>query len=223
MKLDVNLNQPSRALDLGRDESWCFFVVGPPRAGTTMLRLMLNRHPDVCVPAETWFFPQLMERATAYGSFDSDAAIELFSRDAAKRWRFAIEDIEYGRWDPGSDRLFTLLYEDLVTNPDSCMRDVCHFLDLDFEPGMLQFHRDARMAISGLAADWHQSLSQPITPTHIGRFRKDQWGQTRLIPIGSVPRLNPGSRVEKEAARWVNQCPDQSTRLQCNDVAVAVL
>jgi hypothetical protein len=31
------------------------FVVGAPRSGTTLLRLMLDAHPELAVPPETWF------------------------------------------------------------------------------------------------------------------------------------------------------------------------
>ena len=33
------------------------FVVGSPRSGTTMLRLMLDAHPDLAIPPETGFVP----------------------------------------------------------------------------------------------------------------------------------------------------------------------
>ena len=37
-----------------------FFVVGADRSGTTMLRLMLNEHPRLRIPHESWFIPKLM-------------------------------------------------------------------------------------------------------------------------------------------------------------------
>ncbi len=33
-------------------------VVGSPRSGTTLLRLMLDSHPDLAIPPETWFLPE---------------------------------------------------------------------------------------------------------------------------------------------------------------------
>ncbi len=35
------------------------FVLGCGRSGTTLLRLMLNSHPRIAIPGETWFFPDL--------------------------------------------------------------------------------------------------------------------------------------------------------------------
>ena len=38
------------------------FVVGVGRSGTTLLRLMLDAHPELAIPAETHFVPELIER-----------------------------------------------------------------------------------------------------------------------------------------------------------------
>lgn len=32
-------------------------IVGSPRSGTTLLRFMLDSHPDLAIPPETWFLP----------------------------------------------------------------------------------------------------------------------------------------------------------------------
>jgi hypothetical protein len=39
------------------------FVVGVGRSGTTLLRLMLDAHPELAIPPETHFIPQLIETA----------------------------------------------------------------------------------------------------------------------------------------------------------------
>ncbi len=67
----------------GKADVPCFFVVGPPRGGTTMLRLLLNSHPEVCVPPETVFFPFLLRNAESYGDFGTRERIEAFARDVA--------------------------------------------------------------------------------------------------------------------------------------------
>jgi hypothetical protein len=38
-----------------------FFIVGSGRSGTTMLRLMLNRHPELRIPPESWWLIDLLE------------------------------------------------------------------------------------------------------------------------------------------------------------------
>jgi hypothetical protein len=42
------------------------FVVGSVRSGTTMLRLMLNRHPELAIPGEAYFPVQLWPRRQRY-------------------------------------------------------------------------------------------------------------------------------------------------------------
>ena len=50
---------PSKTgVDVATDEP--FFVIGTARSGTTMLRLMLNKHSRLCVPRESWFISDLM-------------------------------------------------------------------------------------------------------------------------------------------------------------------
>lgn len=41
------------------------FIVGVGRSGTTMLRLMLDAHPDLAIPPETHFVPELIEAIEA--------------------------------------------------------------------------------------------------------------------------------------------------------------
>jgi hypothetical protein len=41
------------------------FIVGAPRSGTTLLRLMLDAHPEIAIPAETGVFITLAEAAKA--------------------------------------------------------------------------------------------------------------------------------------------------------------
>src|SRR5881394_462023 len=50
------------------------FVVGVARSGTTLLRLMLDAHPDLAIPHETHFLPAVLALA---GDADRD---ELFRR-----------------------------------------------------------------------------------------------------------------------------------------------
>ena len=54
-----------------------FFIVGSQRSGTTMLRLMLNNHPNLVVPHESVFITDYFQRLPEYG--------DLCHRDNARR------------------------------------------------------------------------------------------------------------------------------------------
>ena len=41
------------------------FVVGMNRSGTTLLRMMLDAHPELTIPPETHFIPDLIARREA--------------------------------------------------------------------------------------------------------------------------------------------------------------
>ena len=57
-----------------------------------------------------------------------------------------IEDY-YAHYDP--ERRFALAYEDLATSPADIMQSVCAWLDIDFEPGMLDFWEHGHHIIGG--------------------------------------------------------------------------
>src|SRR5688572_21194201 len=46
-------------------------IVGVPRSGTTLLRMMIDAHPSVAIPPETGFLPRLADLATGLDSADA--------------------------------------------------------------------------------------------------------------------------------------------------------
>src|SRR5215207_1941943 len=73
------------------------FIVGVERSGTTMLRLMLNEHPDIAIPRESLFLIDLMDSLPRTGALNDrqrDRAIQIMSRHP--RWRdMEIDDREF--------------------------------------------------------------------------------------------------------------------------------
>ncbi len=47
------------------------FVVGATRSGTTLLRLMLDAHPELATPSETHFIPELIAAREKHGATPS--------------------------------------------------------------------------------------------------------------------------------------------------------
>jgi hypothetical protein len=76
------------------DEQPAPFVVGVGRSGTTLLRLMLDSHPELAIPPETHFLPELIAR------FDGSVPAPADLVDAVKShagWRdFGLAEGELG-------------------------------------------------------------------------------------------------------------------------------
>lgn len=59
------------------------FVIGVGRSGTTLLRLMLDAHPDLAIPPETRFVPRLIRAAGKPGA-TPESLVELLA--AERNW-----------------------------------------------------------------------------------------------------------------------------------------
>jgi Sulfotransferase family len=73
------------------------FVVGVGRSGTTLLRLMLDAHPELAMPPETGFVPDLIAAARVDGATPEDLLTAVTSH---RKWGdFGIEPEELrARW-----------------------------------------------------------------------------------------------------------------------------
>ena len=91
----------------------------------------------------------------------------------AWRWNYYNRKTESAkRWRP--ECFFTLRDEDLVTDPERYIREICSFLGLDYEPEMMRFHlsgEKARSVFPPAAIDkYHPRLFRPVS-----RDRMDLW------------------------------------------------
>lgn len=73
------------------------FIVGSDRSGTTLLRLIVNQHSQLSVPAETWFLIDLVDEFGLDQTLDAAAverAIEIVK--AKGRWKnFSVTDAQF--------------------------------------------------------------------------------------------------------------------------------
>src|SRR4051794_37604907 len=65
-----------------------FFIVANDRSGTTMLRLMLDRGPDVAIPPESMFLTDVPAEAVAQRGAQAIVE-ELWEHPKVKLWRLA--------------------------------------------------------------------------------------------------------------------------------------
>jgi hypothetical protein len=82
------------------------FVVGAPRSGTTMMRLILNAHPHIAIPPETSYFPDIYWRYAARNGAARNStarnpalwpqAVDSFTRLCEARFRPTLDLREAG-------------------------------------------------------------------------------------------------------------------------------
>lgn len=67
-----------------------FFILGNPRSGTSLLRLMLNSHPEIVVPPECGFLLWLSDKYAYQSSYDehtySNFVDDLFKTKKIETW-----------------------------------------------------------------------------------------------------------------------------------------
>jgi hypothetical protein len=235
------------------------FVVGCGRSGTTLLRAMLDSHPELAIPGESYFVVELAARyrRRALRRFPLDRFLdEIAAHERFRKWgvpeetlrevaaerrprdfadamravfasyarhqgkprygdktpayvldlpllaelfpegRFVhiIRDgrdvasslLEIPNWGPegidhaaaywrdrvaagrrvgselGAERYREVRYEDLVGDPDTTLRTICSFLELDYDPVMLRYpDRFDELTSSNLLPEQHQKLRRP--------------------------------------------------------------
>ncbi|HYH61355.1 MAG TPA: sulfotransferase [Solirubrobacterales bacterium] len=228
------------------------FVVGVGRSGTTLLRLMLDAHPELAIPPETHFLPELIglyadgrepeteelveavkthpgwrdfgmdenelrisfaARAGLGPAGDAAGAIRAFyaayssghqkprwgdktpvyiesialigsvlgdqarfihlirdgrdvavsrgaravkrgreatpAQDEAKTWQRRIEGARAQATEV--DHYLELRYEDLIADPESVLREACEFIEVGFDPAMLDYHERASDRLAELS------------------------------------------------------------------------
>lgn len=237
------------------------FVVGCGRSGTTLVRAILDAHPDLAVPDESYFPVWLGRRRDRYErpeGFATDRLVaDLLAHESFARWglpaevvRAAIVDAaptsfadgvrayyrayahahgkrRYGDKTPifvlhlpvlaelfpearfvhmvrdgrdvvlsrvatawgtnrfdfetmqwrshveqgraagrtlGPDRYVELRYEDLLDDPERVARELCRFVEIDFDPVMLRYHERAAPLVEAQPhPDEHRNLLRPPT------------------------------------------------------------
>ena len=233
-----------------------FFIVGSARSGTTLLRLILNAHPEVAVPPESRFITELWRGSSEVPVEPLLASIAVHNRFAAwdvpieavreelggrpaasyaevitapyrayarlngkTRWgdktpryveqipllnallsnaRFihlirdgrnvalSYADVPFGPktvaaaarlWTarvsagmkggrPLGERYLEVRYEDLVEDTEGETKSICSFLELEFDPGMLNYTERARAAVLPRASIYNPRVTErPMSKT----------------------------------------------------------
>lgn len=58
-----------------------FFILGCPRSGTTLLQVLIDSHPDIAIPPESFLFDRFGPLLGSYGSLAEPAALRRLAAD----------------------------------------------------------------------------------------------------------------------------------------------
>lgn len=71
-----------------------------------------------------------------------------------------------------SDRFFALNYETLISEPERTVKELCAFLDIEYNEEMLNFHTSNSSKITAAAGEMWANLEKPIMSDNTGKFLK---------------------------------------------------
>lgn len=75
--------------------------------------------------------------------------------------------------DPVHDgKMHLLKYEDLIDSPEDRVRDLMHFIGLEFEPQQLRFYQNQSVLDHSRRSRFWKNLARPIDGTNKGMYRK---------------------------------------------------
>ncbi len=171
------------------------FVVGATRSGTTLLRLMLDAHPQIAIPSETHFIPDLITAREEHGA-GPDQMLEMLT--SHRRWgdfRIAGTELEE-RWlalpeltGPAAVREFFKLYGEKQGGPPRWgdktpgyvkrMRDIQDYLP---EARFIHLIRDGRdVALSILKQSFGPETIEAAADRWRGRVLRGRSQQPYLV------------------------------------------
>ncbi len=118
----------------------------------------------------------------------------------AQRWAESIHAARvYRRAQPG--RLWTVCYENLVAAPEAAVRQLCEFVDLAYEPRMLEeFGREAARNV-GSSEAWKRDVTSGVLLDRKGIWRKRMTpGQAWLVAQATRDLRHELGYVDQPAA-----------------------
>lgn len=89
---------------------------------------------------------------------------------AAEIWKMCQQAVNQFRANLPPEQWFDVKYEDLVTQPETIMRNICDFLNEDYTEDMFRFHETPLAQRRGATRD-HAPLGKPISDKYVGIYK----------------------------------------------------
>ncbi|MDS1269141.1 sulfotransferase [Lipingzhangella sp. LS1_29] len=108
---------------------------------------------------------------------------------AMATWAQAMDDADSARRRWGSDTVYELRYEDLVSDPKTELVGLCSFLGEEFDPAMLEPNAVAQVAVPQRKV-WHRNTHREVSTDRAGTWRERlDPAETRLCSWVLASRL----------------------------------
>lgn len=69
-------------------------------------------------------------------------------------------------------QFFQIKYEDLLVYPEETLKTLCNFLQVDFDPSMLNHHQHKNNLFSEKETTWKQNVKKPILQDNFNKWKK---------------------------------------------------
>ena len=70
----------------------------------------------------------------------------------------------------GNERFMLIRYENLITDPETILRNVCKWLNIPFRASMMRYYEsDASRSAASSGTMW-QNLTKPVIKTNVGKY-----------------------------------------------------
>ena len=106
-------------------------------------------------------------------SFSKAVVGEKHFYHIAKEWNEAQQLALSFRERVPSRRFFNLSYEELTTDTERAIRALCDFLDVDYKPTMLEFHKSAEAKRAASASNLWENVTNPLMRNNSRKFLKE--------------------------------------------------
>ncbi|WP_424940762.1 sulfotransferase family protein [Aliiroseovarius sp. S253] len=91
----------------------------------------------------------------------------------ARQWRAEQEKaLELGR-KLSADRFISIAYSDLIARPESELRRLCDFMNVQFYPDMLEFHKSREAASTSVAGQMWSNVQKPVMSQNTNKFMRE--------------------------------------------------
>jgi len=107
--------------------------------------------------------------ALSYLGFDSGPTTV---RDAARYWRYMAGVGRHFHKERPDVPYIEVRYEDLVLEPEAGIKEICRFLDIQYEPAMVDFQAGHKRPTEKDSFG-HELVGRPVTAGRVGRWRKE--------------------------------------------------